>query len=53
MKIDCHKLGMSMLAAGATLMNLMGSKAAWWIGFAFMSAGPILAAMKPTKGKAR
>lgn len=46
MKFDPHSLGLYLLASGMPLMQFGGSKAAWWIGLAMMTAGPILASLR-------
>ena len=47
--LDAHRLGASMLAAGPVLIQLGGSKGAWWVGMAFTVLGPILMAVKAKK----
>lgn len=42
MKFDFSVAGGSMLAAAPMLMQLTGSATAWWVGFGFLVAGPLM-----------
>lgn len=49
MNLDFPKLGGSMLAAGPLLMQFVNDKVAYWIGFGFLIAGPLLLSVRRKK----
>lgn len=46
MRLDLPKLGGAMMAVSPVLIQLSGSKAAWWVGLGFAIIGPFLLSIR-------
>lgn len=53
MKLNLQALGAGLLSAGPLLIQFGGAQAAWWIGVAFTSLGPLMLAISTPPKKPR